>query len=101
MRTAKGFRLPHRPREPHPSRHRRLQCRSIHSAIRIVVHEAASEAGAYNVAVRQPAWVSRMRLLWHGSDEEIKAILENDLLKGRRFVLGLRSIFMPTIQLAG
>jgi hypothetical protein len=46
-------------------------------------------------------WISRVRILQHGSEDEIHATLETDLLRVRRFVLGLRSVFMPTVLLAG
>jgi hypothetical protein len=34
-------------------------------------------------------WISRMGILWHGSEDEIQAILEGDLLRGRRILSGL------------
>jgi hypothetical protein len=46
-------------------------------------------------------WVARMGILWHGSEVEIQQTLETDLLWFRTFLLRLRSVFMPTIQLAG
>jgi hypothetical protein len=46
-------------------------------------------------------WISRMRILWHGSKDEINAVLWDDLLRGRRFLLVLRSVFMPPNELAG
>jgi hypothetical protein len=42
-----------------------------------------------------------MRILWYGSDDEIHETLEADLLWCRTFLLRLRSIFMPPIQLTG
>jgi hypothetical protein len=40
-------------------------------------------------------------LLLHGSEEAIDQVLECDLWRGRRFLLGLRSGFVPQQQLAG
>ena len=43
-------------------------------------------------------WISRVRILLHGAGDEIQAILETDLSRGRRVLLGL---WTPPIQLVG
>jgi hypothetical protein len=40
-------------------------------------------------------WTSRIKTLLHGSDEEIRALLESDLSTGRRFLWELRSLRWP------
>ena len=46
-------------------------------------------------------WVFRVTMLLYGSDDEINETLESDLWRGRRLLLGLRSMFVPPNQLAG
>ena len=43
-------------------------------------------------------WISRMGILWHGSEDEIQAILEGDLLRGRRILSGLWPVFIAPIH---
>jgi len=46
-------------------------------------------------------WISRMRILWHGSDDHIDTILAGDLALGRRIITGLWPAFIGPIQMAG
>ena len=46
-------------------------------------------------------WASRAAILLHGSEDEITKTLEHDLRRGHGLFLGLRSIFVPPVQLAG
>jgi hypothetical protein len=46
-------------------------------------------------------WVARTVLLFHGSDEAIDETLACDLWWGRRFMLGLRTMFVPPQQFVG
>lgn len=43
-------------------------------------------------------WISRMRILWHGSEVEIHQTLGTDLLWFRTFMLRLGSVFMSTMH---
>jgi hypothetical protein len=43
-------------------------------------------------------WTSRMRILWRGSEDEIKSILETDLLMGRRILSGLWPVSITPIH---
>jgi len=43
-------------------------------------------------------WTSRTRILLHGSPAAIEATLESDLLRGRRFLSGLRALVLPTVS---
>jgi hypothetical protein len=43
-------------------------------------------------------WISRMGILWHGSEDEIQSILEGDLLRGRRILSGLWPVFIAPIH---
>lgn len=43
-------------------------------------------------------WMSRLRVLRHGSEDEINQALDRDLLSCRRILLRFRSMFMlPTM----
>lgn len=46
-------------------------------------------------------WTSRTAILLHGSEGEITETLASDLWRARRLMLGLRSIFTLSNQLAG
>lgn len=45
-------------------------------------------------------WISRVKVLRQATAGEIRETLENDWLRGRRFVLWLRSVCLPAVQLA-
>jgi hypothetical protein len=45
-------------------------------------------------------WFSRTLMLLKGSEEEIDEVLESDLWRGHRVLLGLRMMFVPPTQLA-
>lgn len=44
-------------------------------------------------------WISRLRILRRGSEDEVRTILEGDLLRGRKVLLGLWPLFIAPIQL--
>jgi hypothetical protein len=43
-------------------------------------------------------WISRLRILWRRSEDEIEAILNSDLLRGRRILSGLWPVFITPIH---
>ena len=45
-------------------------------------------------------WISRARILMHGSEDEIRRTLDGDLARGRKFLLRLR-LFVTPVQMAG
>ena len=84
------------------------------TAVPLVTELAAGTAdpGDPQVRIRCALQAARLRRLLaegdevpgslvYGSDDEINETLESDLWRGRRLLLGLRSMFVPPNQLAG
>jgi hypothetical protein len=46
-------------------------------------------------------WISRMRILWHCSQDKIYELLETDLVWCRTFWWRWRSVILPPISLRG